>query len=160
MAAIDTHPSILLIAFIVISVLLAMPIAWLFIALRRFQRRYENIAKTAEAGNLAELVVGLSHELGRVQADLARMEEAQSDLGQNLSFVVQKIGLIRFDAFEDVGGKLSFAAALLDNRGDGLIISSINGRQENRVYAKPVQGGASVFNLSIEEKEAIGQALA
>lgn len=73
---------------------------------------------------------------------------------------VQRVGLLRYDAFEDVGGRLSFSCAMLDDRGDGVVLTSINGRQETRVYAKPVLQGRSSYNLSSEEEEAIRQALA
>ena len=58
-----------------------------------------------------------------------------------------------------MGGRLSFSCALLDERGNGIVFTSINGRQDTRVYAKPVTDGASVYNLSLEEEEAIRQAL-
>jgi len=159
MGAIDAHPGILLIALVIFSVVLAIFVAWLFLTLRRYQLRYRNINAAAEAGNLAEVIARQSDEIKHVQNELAQMERAQNHLGHNQTLAVQKVGLIRFDAFDDVGGKLSFSAVLLDDRGDGIIISSINGRRENRVYAKPVKGGESVFNLSMEEREAIGQAL-
>ncbi len=73
---------------------------------------------------------------------------------------VRHVGLLRYDAFEDVGGRLSFSCALLDDRGDGVVVTSINGRQDTRVYAKPVADGKSPYNLSTEEEEAIRQALA
>lgn len=73
---------------------------------------------------------------------------------------VQHVAVVRFDAFEDMGGRLSFAAAMLDAGGDGVVISSINGRQDTRCYAKPVRGGTSSHNLSDEEEEAIREALA
>jgi len=62
--------------------------------------------------------------------------------------------------FEDMGGQLSFSAAILNDLGDGLVISCINGRQEARTYAKPVQRASSPYNLSPEEQEAIRLALA
>lgn len=73
---------------------------------------------------------------------------------------VRHVSLLRFDAFEDVGGRLSFSCALLDDHGTGVVLTSINGRQETRVYAKPVSAGSSSYNLSTEESEAIRQALA
>ena len=73
---------------------------------------------------------------------------------------VRHVALLRFDAFEDVGGRLSFSCALLDDHGTGVVLTSINGRQETRVYAKPVTNGASSYNLSTEEAEAIRQAMA
>jgi len=70
------------------------------------------------------------------------------------------VAVLRYDAFEDVGGRLSFSCALLDDQGDGVVITSINGRQDTRVYAKPIIEGKSRYNLSTEEEEAIRQALA
>ena len=72
---------------------------------------------------------------------------------------VRKVALIRYDAFEDVGGRLSFSCALLDDHGTGVVLTSINGRQETRVYAKPISERRSSYNLSTEEDEAIRQAM-
>ena len=69
------------------------------------------------------------------------------------------MGVVRFDAFEDMGGRLSFSAALLDASGDGVVITSINGRQDTRCYAKQVKAGRSAHNLSDEERQAIKDAL-
>jgi Protein of unknown function (DUF4446) len=73
---------------------------------------------------------------------------------------VRHVSLLRFDAFEDVGGRLSFSCAMLDDHASGVVLTSINGRQETRVYAKPVTEGVSSYNLSSEEAEAIRQAMA
>jgi len=73
---------------------------------------------------------------------------------------VRHVALLRYDAFEDVGGRLSFSCAMLDDHGTGVVLTSINGRQETRVYAKPVTERASPYNLSLEEEEAIRQAMA
>jgi Protein of unknown function (DUF4446) len=98
---------------------------------------------------------------------LQRLEEAIRQLGtddrrltESLRGAVQRVSLMRYDAFDDVGGRLSFSCALLNERGDGVVVTSINGRQDTRVYAKPVIGGGSDHNLSEEEEQAIRQALA
>lgn len=70
-----------------------------------------------------------------------------------------EVSTIRFDAFEDIGGKQSFTAAFLNSEGNGVVITGINGRQESRIYAKPIEKGESFFKLSGEETEAIDQAL-
>ncbi len=72
---------------------------------------------------------------------------------------VRHVSLLRYDAFEDVGGRLSFSCAMLDDHGSGVVLTSINGRQETRVYAKPITERASTYNLSVEESEAIRQAM-
>jgi hypothetical protein len=77
-----------------------------------------------------------------------------------LDGAVRNVGLVRYDAFEDVGGRLSFSCAMLDDHASGVVVTSINGRQDTRVYAKPVNDSRSPYNLSVEEEEAIRQALA
>ncbi len=65
------------------------------------------------------------------------------------------MAVVRYDAFGDVGGRLSFSAALVDDDGDGLVITSIAGRAESRAYAKGLAGGESELPLSEEETEAV-----
>lgn len=72
---------------------------------------------------------------------------------------LRHVAVVRYDAFGDMGGQLSFTAALLDDSGDGLVITSINGRTEARSYAKGVTAGASELLLSPEETQAIKAAL-
>ncbi len=71
-----------------------------------------------------------------------------------------RVAVVRYDAFGDLAGALSFSAALLDDAGNGLVLSSINGRSETRTYAKGVTAGASDAPLSPEEQEAIAEAFA
>lgn len=94
--------------------------------------------------------------LERAVRGLQRTEERQKGM---IEGAVRRVGLVRYDAFEDVGGRLSFSCALLDDRGNGVVVTSINGRQDTRVYAKPITAGRSGYNLSVEEEEAIKQAL-
>ncbi|MGH2663382.1 MAG: DUF4446 family protein [Actinomycetota bacterium] len=105
--------------------------------------------------------------LGQHGQDIARLKVAVRQLSeeqrQNAALVVgavQRVGLVRYDAYDEMGGHLSFSAALLDAGGDGIVITSINGRQDTRCYAKPVEGWTSRHNLSTEEEQAIQQALA
>ena len=97
--------------------------------------------------------------LQRLEAAVRQLAAEDLQLGERLTGAVQRVALIRYDAFEDVGGRLSFTCALLDERGDGVVVTSINGRQDTRVYAKPVSRGTSDHNLSEEEVEAIREAL-
>ncbi|MEX0791013.1 MAG: DUF4446 family protein [Actinomycetota bacterium] len=89
----------------------------------------------------------------RLQAK--RQEELFALLGRS----ARNLGVVRYDAFDDMGGKMSFSAALLDDHGNGLVITSINARAESRAYAKPIKGGTSEHNLSGEEQRAIANAL-
>ncbi len=96
----------------------------------------------------------------RLETAVRQLASAERKLADLAETSIRNVGVVRFDAFEDMGGRLSFSAALLDGQGDGVVITSINGRQESRSYAKPVARGASVHNLSDEEQQAIREALA
>jgi uncharacterized protein DUF4446 len=98
-------------------------------------------------------------DVARLKVAAGRMAEEQSRVDDQMAASLQRVGLVRYDAFEDMGGHLSFSAALLDANGDGLVITSINGRQDTRCYAKPVQSWSSRHNLSEEEEQAIHLAL-
>jgi len=98
-------------------------------------------------------------ELSNLKVAFRQLAEGQRQQGEALLRTVQRVGLVRYDAFDDMGGHLSFSAALLDGQGSGLVITSINGRQDTRCYAKPVEGWTSTHNLSEEEEMAIQRAL-
>ena len=104
--------------------------------------------------------------VGALLGKIAQLEKAvralnATDTRQQVQIEgsVRRVGLLRYDAFEDVGGRLSFSCALLDEHGTGVVLTSINGRQETRVYAKPITSEKSTYNLSQEEEEAIRQAM-
>ena len=102
---------------------------------------------------------GQAQAFQRLEQAIREVAGEQQRLGQLVRGAVQRVGLVRYDAFEDVGGRLSFSCALLDDAGDGVVVTSINGRQDTRVYAKPVHRGESLHNLSEEEAAAIHEAM-
>ena len=103
---------------------------------------------------------GHARKIERLEQAVRTLNKTDKRQEGRLDGSVQNVGLLRYDAFEDVGGRLSFSCAMLDDRGSGVVLTSINGRQETRVYAKPIAEGRSSYNLSSEEEEAIHQALA
>lgn len=96
----------------------------------------------------------------RLEQAIRSLSASDKRQAEEIATTVRRVALLRYDAFEDVGGRLSFSCALLDDRGTGVVLTSINGRQETRVYAKPVEGGRSGYNLSAEEEETIRRAMA
>jgi hypothetical protein len=109
---------------------------------------------------LRGILEGQAGQIRRLERAVRTLHGTDKRQEQLLRATVQHAALVRYDAFEDVGGRLSFSCALLDDHGSGVVLTSINGRQETRVYAKPVTAGTSSYNLSTEEHEAIQQALA
>ncbi len=108
---------------------------------------------------LRRILEGQAGQIQRLEKAVRALHGTDKRQEALISSTVRHVGLLRYDAFEDVGGRLSFSCALLDDHGDGVVLTSINGRQETRVYAKPVTQGVSSYNLSTEEQEAIRQAL-
>lgn len=98
-------------------------------------------------------------ELATMRGELDELRALSIQLRELQRGTLSRLGVVRYDAFDDMGGMLSFTAALLDERGDGLVISAINGRTETRCYAKPIAAGASDQNLSGEEIAAIDAAI-
>ncbi|NYG06839.1 hypothetical protein BJ986_001326 [Phycicoccus badiiscoriae] len=103
--------------------------------------------------------------VGRVRAQL-RALEGQRPVGSgdlaalraDLAQALRHVAVVRYDAFGDMGGRLSFSAAIIDDRGDGLVFSSIHARGESRTYAKGIVGGGSDATLTPEEQQALAAA--
>ena len=108
---------------------------------------------------LRGILEGQAGQIVRLEKAVRSLHATSKRQEASIGSTVRNVGLLRYDAFEDVGGRLSFSCALLDDHGTGVVLTSINGRQETRVYAKPVTAGTSSYNLSTEEQEAIRQAL-
>lgn len=131
----------------------------LMIRLRRVRREYMFLR--GESGE-RDLLATVGESVGKARAveeKINLVTNAQEDLASVGRLAVQRFAVVRYDAFEDMGGQLSFSAALLDDYGDGIVITSINGRTETRTYAKPVRAMKSQHNLSEEERAAIESAV-
>jgi hypothetical protein len=106
------------------------------------------------------LLQGQQEQVRRLEQAIRALNATDKRQAETMRAAIGHVALLRYDAFEDVGGRLSFSCALLDDRGNGVVLTSINGRQETRVYAKPIQEGRSAYNLSLEEEEVLRQAMA
>lgn len=126
------------------------------------QRRVRAAYSTFSQGNRDDVLTLLQRhidEVGGLRGQVAHLERRSDELRDLLRLSLSRVGTVRYDAFEDLGGRLSFSSALLDEHGDGLVMTAINGRTDTRTYVKPVTGGVSKHNLSGEETEAIDRAL-
>ncbi len=108
-----------------------------------------------EPENLDQLL----SEFKKIKQDFEDLSSAFRELKEESRFSVQKVGIIRFNPFSQIGGNQSFSIALLDRNDNGIIITSFYARENNRVYAKPIKGGKSQYNLSKEEVRAIELAI-
>lgn len=125
----------------------------------RMIRRYQQLVSGASAGNLEEIMSMHVARINQHDRRLGEVDRALDGLDRVIQTAVQRVGLVRFNPFEDVGGDQSFAIALLDQHGNGFVLSSLHNRTETRVYAKPVEGGKPRYTLSDEEAQALTQAV-
>src|SRR5207247_8636165 len=108
---------------------------------------------------LQGLVETQARAIERLEGTVRQLAQDGKRLGELTEETLRHVAVVRFDAFEDMGGRLSFSAALLDGHGNGVVITSINGRQDTRTYAKRIRNGTSSRNLSEEERQSIRLAL-
>jgi hypothetical protein len=120
---------------------------------------YRQLVRDGAGGSLDEVLQAHVARVEEVRGRQAEIDAAQADLQHQTQTSIQHIGLVRFNPFEDTGSDQSFALALLDDRRDGVVISSLHGRTNTRLFAKPVEGGSSSHTLSDEEAQAIRVAL-
>ena len=131
-----------------------------FMSVASLRRRIIMVQGRGGKEDILEAVSRQIEEVRAMRGDIRQVAAEVQRLAEAFRSALQRFAVYRYDAFEDMGGQLSFSAAILNDLGDGLVISCINGRQEARTYAKPVQRASSPYNLSPEEQEAIRLALA
>jgi hypothetical protein len=151
--------AVLAVAACAAAALLFVLVLLLALRLRRLTKDYRR-AIDEERGEDVIGALGRHEEtLTAIDRDVRALDGRSGELRDLLRGAVSSVGMVRYDAFEDMGGALSFSAALLDERGDGIVLSAINGRTETRCYAKHVSRGTSEQNLSVEEEAAIETAV-
>jgi hypothetical protein len=165
-----------------ITAVLALVLAYLalvtgYLSLRtlgRLRRTSAVLSKGADTAEARQTLLETTVLHGqRIDAIAAEMHQVRADLATELSTGLQKlttyrgqldaelagslrnIALVRYDAFDDMAGRMSFSLALLDDNGDGVTLSAIAGRSDTRIYAKGVRAGAGEHHLSPEEEPAV-----
>jgi hypothetical protein len=126
------------------------------------QRRIRATLKGVKgvAGN--ELLLALRNhddDLDELDAAIVDLRARVGDIERDVALCTNRVAMVHYDAFPDMGGKLSFSLAMLDEQGDGIVLSVINGRAETRAWGKHVVGGSSRQRLSAEEADVLQRAL-
>lgn len=149
---------IIFILAIVAFVLLVMSIV-LIIELCKLKKRYNRFSQGRDGKSL-EKEIGQMFEENRAIHDLAeRNKKDIRAIYRKLEFAFQKVGLVKYDAFSQMGGKLSFALCLLNEKDNGFIINSIHGSDGGYVYLNEIKGGVSGSELGKEAEKALKIAL-
>ena len=147
-------------ALAIVSLLLLLLVFWVWGRTCRLARRIDSLTRGQDDKDLSGVLDAHLDKVFAVSNEVDELTVRTAVAESNLRHSFQRIGLVRFNPFEDTGGNQSFALALLDANGDGLVLSSLHSRAGTRVYAKAINGGRSEAALSEEESEAVRQAMA
>ena len=153
------------ILIIVLSFMAVLCIASLIIAIiaigryRDLFRRYDLFMRGRDAESMEEFILKQQDDIEELKEAKLADREAMRVMNRNIRSSIQKFGLVHYDAFEGMGGKMSFALALLDYTNTGMIINCMHSREGCFIYVKEVEAGSTYTPLGAEEKEALERAL-
>ena len=151
------------IIFIVLLVLIIVLFVLLIInanKLKKLEKKYNKFMQGREAESLEDEIVGLFHDNRLIRSENEKNRKDIIDINRRMTRTFQKIGLEKYDAFNQSGGKLSFSLCLLDENDNGFLLNSVHGTDGiNYSYSKEISSGVADVELSKEEKKALELAL-
>lgn len=151
--------NILIIFLIIIVFVLVITIILFLAKLVKIEARYNNfISKFDNKESIEETLRKYISIVNNVNEENKIISSNYVNLERQLNKCAQKIGLVRYNAFDDVGSDLSFALAILDNENNGIVLNAIYARTSSNIYAKPIENGNSKYALSEEEIKAVNRA--
>lgn len=123
-------------------------------------KKYKNfMVKLGNGKNLEEDLETYMYRVNKVEKQNAEITNQVDLMDKDLRKCIQKVGIVRYNAFKDVGSDLSFALALLDEQNNGIVLNGIYSRDMSNIYAKPIENGKSKYVVSEEEAQAIQKAM-
>ncbi len=149
----------ILMGLMILLVGLIITTIYLRIKVNKVKERYNLFVRGMNGIDVEGLFIKTHGDIMDIKRDLNLFEQNITQLETKLAFTIQRVGFIRYNAFDDVGSDLSFSIAMLDHYQNGFIITSIYGRESCVNYAKPIKNGTSKIPLSVEEMLAIDRAL-
>lgn len=140
-------------------VLLYVFVIYMLVKLSKLNKAYHTMMKGATGENLEQSLNNFIAETQRVAAENVVLKKEQERMDALLKTAFTRRGIVRFRAFDDMGGDLSYAVALLDSDNNGVVFSSLFARDASRAYAKPILHGQSTYTLTTEEEQALMDAM-
>ncbi len=159
LSIIGNYQIFILIGMAILIVLLFILVIVNLKALGRVEKRYKKFMRGVDNKNIEEIIIGYMDKIDAVEKENKSIMDLCTNVDLKLKGCVQKVALVRYRAFEDVGSDLSFSVAMLDQLNNGVIITGIYGRSESTTYAKPIDRGMSRYELSSEENQALQEAI-
>lgn len=156
---INEYSIYIIIGLAAITLLLLITTIVLITAVNRVEKKYKKMMRGTNNKNLEEVI---NSNLENIDISLENSKEALrkcEDIAEDMKSCVNKVAIMRYKAFEDVGSDLSFSVAILDDYNDGIVLTGIYSRHDSTTYAKPIDKGISKYDLSQEELHVLKEAI-
>lgn len=154
----DAQSGVLLVgAIAILALVIAVALAF---RTGRMKRQYSVLSAADGRSSFVEVVARKAEEVEGLRDDVAQLAEDLRATQVELQQAIRHVGVIRYDAFGDMGGRMSFSAAMVDDHGNGFVLTSVHARSESRSYVKQLRGGMAEVSLSPEEAAAVAEAVA
>ena len=152
-------PAYIIIGLAALVLILMITVIICIINMRKLYRRYDYFMRGKDAESLEDIILDQIEEIKKLRAEDRANKDSIRTLNRNQRASFRKFGVVRYNAFQGMGGTLSFAFAMLDYTNTGFVLNSVHSREGCYLYIKPVDRGQTDVLLGKEEKEALEQAL-
>lgn len=149
----------LLLTLLIINVILLILIIVAFLNINKFTKKYKKFMQGKNASSLEKDIMSLYEDNTFIKANVEKNKKDIAELFEKHKTTFQKMGLVKYDAFKEMGGKLSFTLALLDENNNGVLLNSVHSSDGCYSYTKRIKNGDSAITLSNEEKVAVERAM-
>ena len=156
---INEYSGLIVIGLAIITLLLLITTIVLLLSVNKVEKKYRKMMRGTNSRNLEEVI---NSNLDNIDVALNNSKESLErceKIAEDLKSCVNKVAIMRYKAFEDVGSDLSFSIAILDSYNDGVIITGIYSRHDSTTYAKSIDKGISRYDLSEEELHVLNEAI-
>ena len=148
-----------LIGMLVLIIILLVLIIIQFSKLNKLQKKYAKFMKGKDAKSLEQEIEGLYDDNDYIKQEAEKNRKDIKDIQKRMEYCYQKLGIVKYDAFSQMGGQLSFCLAVLNGKDDGFILNSVQSSEGCYTYTKEVKKGECAITLGEEEKKALDQAI-
>ena len=156
---INEYSGLIVIGLAIITLLLLITTIVLLLSVNKVEKKYRKMMRGTNSRNLEEVINSNLDNIDVALNNSKEYLERCEKIAEDLKSCVNKVAIMRYKAFEDVGSDLSFSIAILDSYNDGVIITGIYSRHDSTTYAKPIDKGISRYDLSEEELHVLNEAI-
>ncbi|ATD56134.1 DUF4446 family protein [Clostridium chauvoei] len=156
---INEYSAFLIIGLAIIVFLLFIIVLVFMQSLNKVEKKYKRMMRGVNNKNLEALITSKLDDIDKAVANSEESLNRCEVIKEEMKECVNKVAIMRYRAFEDIGSDLSFSIAILDSNNDGVMLTGIYSRQESTTYAKPIDKGISRYELSEEELHVLNEAI-